>query len=78
MLRAVAEQSVAGGLLLLGGAGVGTMPGLLAAGLAGSAIRARWQVVGTKVLVGLVILLGLAMLLRRLGLLPGGDPGACH
>jgi sulfite exporter TauE/SafE len=78
MLRAVAEQSVAGGLLLLGGAGVGTMPGLLAAGLAGSAIRARWQVVGTKVLGGLVILLGLAMLLRRLGLLPGGDPGACH
>jgi sulfite exporter TauE/SafE len=78
LVTAAGEHSVATGMLLLGGAGLGTMPGLLGTGFLGSLVRGKWRAVGTKVLGGLVIILGLAMLLRRLGLIPGAHGGACH
>jgi sulfite exporter TauE/SafE len=75
LVSAAGESSVSAGMLLLGGAGLGTIPGLLATGAAGALIRGRWRAVGTKALGGVVIVLGLVMLLRRLGVIPGG---ACH
>jgi sulfite exporter TauE/SafE len=75
LISAAGESSVSAGMLLLGGAGLGTIPGLLATGAAGALIRGRWRAVGTKALGGVVIVLGLVMLLRRLGVIPGG---ACH
>ncbi|MBM3473773.1 MAG: sulfite exporter TauE/SafE family protein [Armatimonadetes bacterium] len=78
LVTAAGEHSVGAGMMLLGGAGLGTMPGLFATGLLGSVIRGKWRAVGTKVLGGLVIILGLLMLLRRLGLIPGAQGGACH
>lgn len=77
-IAAAGEQSVSAGMLLLGGAGLGTMPGLLGTGLFRTAVRGKWRAVGTRALGVVVILLGTAMLLRRLGILPGGHAGACH
>jgi hypothetical protein len=78
LVAAAGEHGVGTGMLLLGGAGLGTMPGLLATGLAGSLLRGKWRAVGTKVLGSLVILFGVLMLLRRLGIIPGAHGGACH
>jgi sulfite exporter TauE/SafE len=78
LVAAAGEHSVTAGMAMLGGAGIGTMPGLFLTGFAGSLIRGRWRAVGTKVLGSLVILFGLLMLLRRLGVIPGAHGGACH
>ena len=78
LVRAAGEHSVLAGVALLGGVGLGTMPGLLAAGLVGGAVQAKWRSVGTKALGALIILLGLLLLFRRLGLIPGGHIGSCH
>ncbi|MBM3500713.1 MAG: sulfite exporter TauE/SafE family protein [Armatimonadetes bacterium] len=78
LVAAGGEQSVGAGMLLLGGAGFGTMPGLLLTGGGGALVRGRWRAVGTRLLGGLVILFGVLMLLRRLGVIPGAHGGACH
>jgi len=78
LIVAAGEHSVGTGMLLLGGAGLGTMPGLFTAGLAGSAIWGKWRAVGTKVLGSLVIVVGVLMLLRRFGVITTSLPGACH
>jgi sulfite exporter TauE/SafE len=78
LVAAAGEHSVTAGMAMLGGAGIGTMPGLVLTGFAGSLIRGRWRAVGTKVLGSLVILFGVLMLLRRLGVIPGAHGGARH
>jgi uncharacterized protein len=78
LVSAAGEQSVSAGVLLLGGAGLGTIPGLAIASVAGSAVSGRWRQVGTRVLGGVVIALGALMLLRRMGVLPGAHGGSCH
>jgi len=75
LVAAAGEHSVRAGILLLAGAGVGTMPGLAAISLAGSAVTGRWRRIGTRLLGILVILLGCALILRRAGVLPGGHMG---
>jgi sulfite exporter TauE/SafE len=72
LLSAAGESSVPGGMLLLGGAAIGTAPGLCLVGLLGSAAGARWRSVGTRALGVVVIAIGVAMVLRRSGVLP------CH
>ena len=70
LMSAAGEQSVPAGMLLLGGAGLGTVPGLCLAGLLGSAASAKWRSIGTRALGIVVIALGVAMILRRSGVLP--------
>jgi len=72
LLAAAGTHSVVAGMLLLGGAGLGSMPGLLVTGLAGSVVTGRWRLLGTRAVGVIVILIGLAILLRRAGVWPGG------
>ena len=72
LMSAAGEQSVSAGMLMLGGAGLGTAPGLCLAGLLGSAASARWRSLGTRALGVVVIAIGVGMILRRSGVLP------CH
>ena len=72
LLSAAAGSSVPAGMLLLAGAGLGTIPGLSLAGLVGSVASARWRAVGTRALGVVVIAIGVAMILRHSGVIP------CH
>jgi sulfite exporter TauE/SafE len=72
LVSASGYGSVSAGLLLLAGAGVGTVPGLAAAGAAGSLLGARWRGLGLRGLGAVVICLGLLTILRHAAVLPGG------
>ena len=72
LMSAAGEQSVSAGMLLLGGAGLGTAPGLCLAGLLGSGASARWRSLGTRALGVVVIAIGVGVILRRSGVLPCG------
>jgi sulfite exporter TauE/SafE len=71
LMAAAGGHSVLGGMLLLGGAGLGTIPGLLAAGFVGFAASARWRKIGMRALGVVVIAIGVLMILRRAGILAG-------
>jgi sulfite exporter TauE/SafE len=65
LVVAAGYHSVLAGILLLLGAGVGTLPGLLGASWLGGAAANRFPRLGLRALGVVVILLGLALILRH-------------
>ena len=72
LVSAAGAGSVTAGMLLLAGAGVGTVPGLALAGAAGALMGGRGRAVGLRGLGAVVVALGALMILRRVGVVPGG------
>ncbi len=81
---AAATQSPLDGMLVLAGFGLGTAPGLLAVGMCGSLVDARWRRIGLRPAGVIVILLGAMAIARTQGFLhhgchagTGGEPSCC-
>jgi sulfite exporter TauE/SafE len=80
---AAASHDIPSGLLIMAGVGLGTMPGLLMAGLFGTALFRRWSVVGMRAAGIIVILIGMFTIARVTGVIHptraghGAVPSCC-
>lgn len=73
---AAASASVPQGVAVMAGLGLGTAPGLLAVGLGGGLITARWKRIGLRPAGAIVIILGLVTILRTQEFMHAGCHGA--
>lgn len=78
LVAAAAVGSAVGGMLIMGAVGLGTAPVLLAVGLSGGLLTARFKAIGLRAAGVVVIILGVLTILRSTDLLHGGHDHGHH
>lgn len=74
LVVSAASHNVVYGMLVMAGVGIGTAPGLLAAGLLGFGVDRRFAGIGRAAIGILVLAVGMLTLARATGMMPGKHP----